>query len=122
MDALEFLRERVRMCNAYSDQNNCHWDCPLAESCCVISGTTSDEDLKKMITVVEQWSKDHPRKTRQSVFLEQYPEAAIDSYGVLDLCPTPISKSHRNIYGSCPHVGVKCDDCRREFWMQEVDE
>ena len=121
MDALEFLRERVRMCNAYSDQNNCHWDCPLAESCCVISGTTSDEDLKKMITVVEQWSKDHPRKTRQSVFLEHYPEATLDEYGVLWLCPSDISAVHRDSDGGCKNPYNMCDNCRREFWMHEVE-
>ena len=86
----------------------------------IIIRTTDDANL--FVDLVEQWSKDHPRKTRQSVFLEQWPESAIDSYGVLDLCPTQISKSHRNIYGSCPHVGVNCYDCRREFWMKEVDE
>ena len=122
MEAFEFLKEKKRMCNAYSDPYNGCCDCPFVESCCVISNITPDEDLKKMITVVEQWSKDHPRKTRQSVFLKQYPEAEIDVNGVVKLCPTPISKSHRNIYGSCPHVGVNCYDCRREFWMKEVDE
>ena len=122
MDTLEFLKERRRMCDSYVNSYNGCCDCPLAESRCSIGNTSSDEDLKKMIDIVEQWSKDHPRKTRQSVFLEQYPEAEIDSYGVLNLCPAPISKSHRNIYGKCPHAGVKCDDCRREFWMKEVNE
>ena len=77
MDTLEFLRERVRMCNSY---NGCR-ECPLAESLCIIGSTASDEDLKKMITIVEQWSKEHPRKTRQGVFLEQYPETGIDVNG-----------------------------------------
>ena len=121
MDALEFLKEHKRMCNAYSNSYNGCCDCPLV-SHCSIGSTASDDDNKKIVDVVEQWSKDHPRKTRQSVVLEKWPEAAIDSYGLLDLCPAPISKSHRNIYGSCPHVGVNCYDCRLEFWMQEVDE
>ena len=120
MEALEFLKEHKRMCNEYSRSYNGCCDCPLV-SHCSISSVASDDDNKKTVDVVEQWSKDHPRKTRQSVFLEQYPEAAIDSYGVLNLCPTPISKSHRNIYGSCPHVSGNCYDCRREFWMQEVE-
>ena len=125
MDALEFLKEQKRMCNSYINSYNGCCDCPLVESHCVncfVSNTTPDEDLKKMITIVEQWSKDHPRKTRQSVFLEQWPEAGIDNCGVLKVCPAPISVSHRNIYGKCAHTGVKCSDCRREFWMKEVDE
>ena len=122
MEALEFLKEQKRMCNAYSNSYNGCWDCPLVDSHCIVNHLASDDDNKKTVDVVEQWSKEHPRKTRQSVFLEQYPEAEIDVNGVVKLCPTPISKSHRNIYGSCPHVGVNCYDCRREFWMKEVDE
>lgn len=117
MDALEFLKERVRMCNSY---NGCG-ECPLAESLCFISNTTSDENLKKMIAAVEQWSKEHPRKTRQSVFLEQYPEAKIDVNGVVGLCPTYISAAHRDSDRNCNHPERLCKDCRREFWMQEVE-
>lgn len=121
MDALEFLKEKKRMCNSYSAPYNCCGGCPLVESCCVINNTTSDEDLKKMITAVEQWSKDHPRKTRQSVFMEKYPEAEIDANGVLCLCPMYISAAHRDIDGECNYPERQCKDCRREFWMQEVE-
>lgn len=79
---------------------------------------TCAEDVVKE---VEEWAAAHPRKTRQSVFLKQWPEADIDDCGVLKVCPVPISTSHRNIYGRCALAGVKCSDCRREFWMQEVE-
>ena len=121
MDALEFLRERVRMCNLYSDSYNGCCECPLAESRCVISNTASDEDLKKMIVAVEQWSKEHPRKTMQSVFLEQYPEADIDGYGVMTICPAKLFKAHRSGNRRCNNQGKLCIDCRREFWMKEVE-
>ena len=117
MDALEFLKERNRLCGSYKGCVGC----PFGAAECVVRDMTSEHTCKRIVAIVEKWSKEHPRKTLQSVFLEQWPEAAIDSYGVLDLCPTTISKSHRNIYGSCPHVGVNCYDCRREFWMQEVE-
>lgn len=117
MDAFEFLKERKRMCNSYSD---C-CDCPLGSSSCVINHATSDEDNEKIITAVEQWSKEHPRKTRQSVFLEQWPEADIDGYGVLMICPAKIFKAHRSGNSRCNNQGKLCIDCRREFWMQEVE-
>lgn len=113
MNALEFLKERKRMCTSFKGCDGC----PLGGTHCFLSYAT----YERIVATVEQWSKEHPRKTRQSVFLEQWPEATIDSYGVLNLCPTPISKSHRNIYGKCAHAGVNCDKCRREFWMQEVE-
>jgi hypothetical protein len=58
MDALEFLREHKRMCNCY--EGCC--DCPLEVSICPGSSTMPDEDYKKLITVVEHWSKEYPRK------------------------------------------------------------
>ena len=121
MEALEFLKEHKRMCNEYSRSYNGCCDCPLV-SHCSISSTASDEDNKKTVDVVEQWSKDHPRKTRQSVFLEQYPEAEIDENGVVGLCPMFISVVHRDINGECNYPEKQCKDCRREFWLKEVDE
>lgn len=117
MEALEFLKERKRMCNSYDGCKGC----PFGDSKCVIESTISDEDFKRIVATVEQWSKEHPRKTRQSVFLEQYPEARIGDDGVLQIYPCSISASHRNARGNCVNMGRKCPDCRREFWMQEVE-
>ena len=123
MDALEFLRERKRMCSAYSDSYNGCYDCPLIEICCVITTATPDEDLKKMITAVEQWSKEHPRKTRQSVFLEQYPDAIISNDGLPEVAPCQLCVGliHGKSTKDCEKRGL-CAKCRREFWMKEVDE
>lgn len=61
MDALEFLKERRRMCSSYEHCENC----PLEESNCTVSDLVdSDEDYKRVIAAVEQWSKEHPAKTR----------------------------------------------------------
>lgn len=78
-------------------------------------------ECKRAIAIVEQWSKEHPHKTRQSVFLEQYPEARIGDDGVLQINPCSISASHRNARGNCVNMRRECHDCRREFWMQEVE-
>ena len=122
MDAAKFIEERNRMCKSVGDECT---RCPafnICEDClCCAFDIQSTMDATDQVAIVERWSTAHPRKTRQSVFLEQWTEAAIDSYGVLNLCPTPISKSHRNIYGKCAHAGVNCDKCRREFWNQEVE-
>ena len=114
MDALEFLRERNRMCSSY--EGCC--GCPLEATHCVL---TLDEDYERIIATVEQWSKEHPCKTRQSVFLEQWPEAAIDAYGVLRVCPVLISHAYRRHDGLCAGPERKCPDCRKEFWTQEVE-
>ena len=117
MDALEFLKERKRMCTSHKGCDGC----PLEGIHCVLSYVTPDKDYERIIATVEQWSKEHPRKTRQSVFLEQYPEAEIDANGVVGLCPMSISAAHRDSNGECNNPEQMCRDCRREFWMQEVE-
>ena len=118
MDALEFLKARRRMCLSH---DTCI-GCPLEGTHCVLSYVMDDEDYERIITAVEQWSKTNPRKTRQSVFLEQYPGARVRTEGVLSICPALISPAHRiNDEGGCADPVTPCADCRREFWMQEVE-
>ena len=117
MDALEFLKERKRLCASCKGCDGC----PLEGTHCVLSYVTPDEDYKRIITTVEQWSKEHPRKTRQSVFLEQWPEANLDVSGAIDICPAALSSDYRSDSGGCKYPSIACIDCRREFWMQEVE-
>ena len=105
MDAVKFLQERNRM---------------------FLSGAATpgieledDFDPVKVVEIIERWSVQHPRRTRQDVFLEQYPEAEIGKHGSLMLCPKRIFADYRDLYGSC--TSRLCSDCLREFWMQEVE-
>lgn len=118
MDALEFLRERKRMCNSYSGWR----DCPLEGTKCTINHVTPDEDYERIIATVEQWSKEHPSKTRQSVFLEQYPDAIISDDELPEVAPCQLCAGliHGDSVDDCENRGL-CTECRREFWMQEVE-
>ena len=107
MDAVKFLEERKRMFKS-------------GKSVPDLSGNIT-YNSEKVVKFVEEWSATHPLKTRQSVFLEQYQETALDGYGVITICPTTLSKAHRNSSGGCKNPYDRCDDCRREFWMQEVE-
>lgn len=115
MDAVEFLRDFRRMCWSYGDTCT---DCELKGAQC--RPTEKDCDHEKVIRVVEEWSAAHPRKTRQSVFLAQWPEAEIDKFGSLAVCPKCISADCRNRYDDC---GDRlCPDCRKEFWFTPIEE
>ena len=123
MDAVKFIEERNRMCDSFGD--GCT-GCPASNACknelCCAFYLWSTLDATAQIAIVEEWSAAHPRKTRQNVFMEQYPEAgALDEYGVLRICPIGISAAHRDIDGLCKNPERLCIDCRREFWMQEVE-
>ena len=101
MDAVKFIEERNRMCGTMSE----------------VWGV----DAAQIVKNTEEWSAAHPRKTRQDVFLEQWPEANTGGDGVLQVCPAPISESHRNAQGGCGNIHRICRDCRKEFWGQEVE-
>ena len=111
MDAVEFVKQARRMMDK-GVARSCH----LFHVACADREPDSPEDV---VAEVEEWAKKNPVKTRQSVFLKQWPEAEIDKCGGLMLCPKRISADCRIKYGNCSNR--LCSDCRREFWMQEVE-
>ena len=120
MDAVKFIKERNRMCKSFD--GGCK-GCPAFnaredELCCAV-GQGSPLDATAQIVMVEQWSAAHPRETRQSVFLEQYPNArVVGDTGIPWVYPCAIEQGMENtIYCN----SISCADCRREFWMQEVE-
>ena len=116
MDALEFLMERNRLCGSY---RGCV-GCPFGAAECVVRDMTSEHTCKRIVTAVEQWSKEHPRKTRQSVFLEQYPNVMLNTNGIIDIPPCRMDTKQHPFNGKdC--CNKSCEDCNHEFWMQEVE-
>ena len=113
MDTIKFIKESKRMCDSF---NSCN-ECPAFDSfgpCKILSCNKYSAEEK--LSIVEKWSKDHPAKTRQSVFLEQYPNAKRDCQDILCVCPA-------EIFGDtvCQEGHALCCDCRHKFWMQEVE-
>lgn len=117
MDAVKFLWERARMCG-----HGCE-NCPTSDDKCDIY--TPDCDYESLVKAVEAWAEEHPRKTRQSEFLKQWPDARVDkTTGVLTICPAELTKECRNDRDVCGAYSIEtgvCNSCRREFWMQEVE-
>lgn len=118
MDALKFIEERNRMCDYYRGGNThsgCA-ECPALEiMCSSVKSVTSE-----YIAAVEQWSKEHPRKTktRQDVFLSVYPNAKMDKRSrTVDVSPCFVDRSWSA--NGCPNND--CAVCRRQFWMQEAE-
>ena len=122
MDAVKFIEERNRMCKSFGDRCT---GCPASNACknelCCAFDLGSTLDATAQVAIVEKWSAARPRKTRQSVFLEQYPDAVLDKFGVMQMCPMAISAAYRDNDGECKKPERPCMDCQREFWMQEVE-
>ena len=112
MDAVEFLKNKERMCREFEscskcpadDQNNgLYMTCDCLET----------EKPEEFVAIVEKWSAEHPVNTRQSEFLKMFPNAKIKRGGV-DICPCRVDTNMK-----CPVVD--CNDCRKEYWLEEID-
>lgn len=115
MDAVKFIEERERLCGTH---DICK-DCPANGNPGCMFNLNGGADADEQVNFLEEWVAAHPRKTRQSVFLEQFPNAPIytNTHNVaLDPCLVDTT-----LRGHCP-TGRGCDICRREFWLAEVEE
>ena len=114
MDAVEYVKQRKRMCDYYA---NCG-DCPVGDygRCSSLNG------IPNMVPIVEQWAKAHPAKTRQSEFLKQWPDAEIGYDGLLSIAPCQLNVGLLRCESQedCEGRGV-CDKCRRDFWLKEIE-
>lgn len=62
---------------------------------------------------MSKWES-RPKKTRQDEFLEHYPNAK-KCKDILKICPAEVE-----IYKVCETYS-ECPDCRRDYWLQEVE-
>ena len=114
MDAVKFVKTLGRMCNAECIRCEFWKRRSSGESCTSWQKNHPEE----AVAIVEQWAADHPIKTRQSEFLKLFPGVDADKTdGCLTLNPCII---YEKIRKECE--GRKCSDCRREFWLAEVEE
>ena len=116
MDAIEFIKEKKRMCKSYS---SCTDTCLIRKSMDESRSTCIGycfEYPEKAVAIVERWSSEHPAKTRQSEILKIIPDATIKN-GILITKPCEVNEK---IKDRCKKYDY-CRDCRKEYWLAEVD-
>lgn len=120
MDAVKFFSEYNRMCKTcvvhnckgcYLDREN--MDCSIALIC-----DTVPERVSKFVALVEQWSKDNPKKTILDDLLEKYPNVCLYN-GFPQFCPSLLgykNSFHKN------DINNLCDgsDCKK-CWCAELE-
>ena len=114
MDAVEFVKTLGRMCNVECTKCEFWKRRSNFESCAVWQKDHPEE----AVAIVEQWAAEHPAKTRQSVFLEQWPDARIKKADGLPMA-SPCDLDGK-LADKCK--GVLCPECRKKFWLAEVEE
>lgn len=116
MDAIKFLKERNRMCKT----NVSCYDCPahdLGRSNSCKFAMENWASPEQQINLVKERAAEHPCKTRQSVFMEQWPDVYLDGNRVISVSPCTVSKEYRDM--DCDLRD--CAECRKEFWLKEVE-
>lgn len=114
MDAVTYITNMRRMCKSQGD--TCR-GCKLSnedEEPCYLNKTAPEY----CVTVVERWAAEHPVKTRMSVFLEQWPDARIHGADGLPF----VSPCYLVDKPDLKCTGVACPECRKDFWLAEVEE
>ena len=112
MDAVECMKAVTRMLKSGMI------DCAIQK---YISAQKKN-DYEGMVEAAEQWAAEHSIKTRQSVFLEQFPNVRLDTNEIIDISPCRVDPKQYPFNGKDCCKFRSCGECRREFWMQEVEE
>ena len=120
MDAVEFLVTRNRMCKSF---NGCCNGCEVKKR--MGAGNVCFHYMaqhpQEVVEIVERWGKEHPLKTRQSEFLKMFPRAGRGEDGLIVFCPEDFdSKFECPLKKSSGHD--LCGECRKNYWLAEVDE
>lgn len=103
-----------RICKYYDD---CE-ECPLTPPHCTLDEDVTLKEVDEINEIILNWCKEHPVKTRQNKFWEHYSHARATKIGVLDICPKGI-----DIRVQCmSEDGLSCSDCKKSYWLAEVEE
>lgn len=107
-----FLKELKRMCDKF---NSTCVGCKIYDICLDTGcyGFIKD-NTQEAIEIVQKWSDKNPPKTRQSMFLEMFPNAKIVD-GVIAICPEWVDKKIE-----CNYQQVSCYECKEKYWLTEV--
>lgn len=119
---VKLIKDYARMCESKVgiDCDGCELNKNKKYSSCELFMMKEPE---KAVEIIEEWSAEHPIKTRQSEFLEQYPEVAKDEYGIINIPPCVIERSRFMKIGesTCNTPKKLCGQCRHEYWNEEVE-
>lgn len=120
MDAVEFLEEFGRMCDSYGgDCGNCEIRKETKSSLTCRAYVFAHP--QGAVAIVEQWAKEHPRKTRQNELLKMFPRVEMDADGIVKFCPLSMDSDF-----PCPAKqnfnNYRCPECRQKYWLEPLDE
>lgn len=115
MDAVEFFKERRRMCLNYDECKGC--PCEKSDP---VSCNPCTSEIEILVKIIEQWSKSHPQKTMIQDFFEKFPNAPKTENGTpRNICPSDCGYTNEpESYIICEHFTDDCLKC----WSRPLEE
>lgn len=116
MEVKDFVYDLKRICKYYGGicDSNTKGKCPLNNYNCHMIRDMEDE----VFSIVEQWSKEHPAKTRQSELLKHCPHAKMwKDESFIGICPKQLC----DIYQCGNERGQTCFECCKEYWSEVAE-
>lgn len=112
-----FFEELDRMCKTVNKDGEVE-DCAFYKpnyGCCGYMHWLPD-GVEKAVTVLQKWSDEHPKKTRQSEFIKMFPNAQMERRH-LAFCPKLFDTT-----SICIKDGSGgCRVCIEKYWSEEVE-
>ena len=119
MDIVKFAKEWDGMCKTF----RLCYGCPIRKLIDEKEKKYTCRDIfckypEEVVPIIEKWSAGHPANTRQSEFLKMYPNVLFYN-GQIDICPKKIDTT---LEGSINCNITACNECKRQFCMEEVEQ
>lgn len=109
MDAVKFMEEWQRMCDVTEcDECSIKNDCRYGVEYCTPYNICGFENI---VNGVEQWSREHTRKTRANDFWEKHPNAKVDCDFYTEFCCEALGYCKKCKHG---YDAYACKDCWNE--------
>jgi len=117
MDRKAMIYDTLKICDTAKE---CA-ECPIRPICnirCLYSRTNILDEINKANKIILDWIDKHQPKTRQSEFLKMFPNTKIAEDGFSQISPCALdanlsNKSQCSIY--------YCEDCRKKYWLEEIE-
>lgn len=113
MNAVDYLKEKERMCNALV------CNCPMSKrnnGKGLLCESFEKDYPEQAVGIVSKWAKENPPKTYLSVLLERLPNMRIEHDGTPDFCPDDVFKIKLK-----PSIcdSIACIDCWKKEYKEE---
>ena len=92
MKAVEFIKQRNRMCGYYNNTPEGCYMCPAFNAAYHKDCEITTDNPERLVAIVEKWAKEHPEETEQERQEPEHPEKSSDLHAIINALEDRIDK------------------------------